>query len=120
MTLPLTKEILAATYEFCRSLPPFCRWKLPPAEMVNFVLSNSVKHYGQYWFDGERDCIEISTKSIGFVPLLVQVMQHEIIHMKQRMVGQAPKKGGPHYHNAAFRKDADRVCKLHGWDPKAF
>ena len=119
MTLPLTKEIIAAAYEYSRATPPFCKWRLPPAEMVNFVISNSPKHFAQYWWDG-RDNIEISAKAIGYTPLLIEKLQHEMNHMRLRMIGQESKKGGPSVHNAAFRKNAASICKVHGWDPKAF
>lgn len=108
-----------AAYELNRCCPPFCRWKLPPAETVKWVISKSPKHFAQYWWDGDHN-IEVSERAIGYLPLLLEKLQHEMIHMHLRITKQESKNGGAFTHNAAFRKYADRVCKTHGWDPKAF
>jgi hypothetical protein len=43
-------------------------------------------------------------------------MAHEMIHLHQRVTGME----NSAQHNAAFRKLAAHVCRLHGFDPKAF
>lgn len=120
MTLPLTKEIVAAAYEYSRTTPPFVRWKLPPAVVVNFFVSSSKKHFAQYWWDGEKDNIEVSSNSIGHTQRLIEKVQHEMIHMKLRIDGCESKSNSPNVHNKYFVRYAMQACRYHGWDPKGF
>jgi len=47
-------------------------------------------------------------------------MSHEMIHLHLEATGMESRSGDANTHNMAFRKLAARVCKLHGFDPKAF
>ena len=40
--------------------------------------------------------------------------------MRLEITGMESRSGGPNTHNIAFRKFAAQVCKIHGFDPKAF
>jgi hypothetical protein len=49
----------------------------------------------------------------------MQFMSHEMIHLYLEKMGwESP--GSEDTHNAAFRRFAVKVCKYHGFDPKAF
>lgn len=120
MALPITKEMCAAAYEYSRVCPPFNRLKLPPALLVTFHVTKSVRHFAQYWWDGTRDNIEVSSRAIAYTPLLLEKIQHEMIHLWLRQTKQESKRGKSTTHNVAFRRMARIVCKYHGWDPRGF
>jgi hypothetical protein len=120
MNLPLTPETLAAAYEYLRSTPPFNKWKLPPSGEVLFKVAKTRHKQGWYQWDGSRHTITASTGRIAQSHTLLVLMAHEMIHLYLEIKGWESKKGSNDVHNAAFRKFAVRVCKYHGFDPKAF
>ena len=120
MTLPLTKETAMAAYEYSRTTPPFRSWNLPPAEVVKWHISRSTKHFAQYWWDGEFHHIEVSSRGIGSTSILIEKIQHEILHLYLQMTKKESKSGNPNVHNKHFRAKAIKVCRVHGWDEKAF
>lgn len=122
MTLPLTPDMLAAAYEFLRTTPPFCRWALPEADYVTFRVLNSNQDYGAYHYSAGSHTIDCSCKMVGHTETLMSLMGHEMIHMRLAITGKEYKniKAKPTVHNAAFKKYASQVCRVHGFDPKAF
>lgn len=117
--LPLTTHLMAQAYEANRAAKPFTNrgWSLPPAEQVEFVVALAPQHYG--WYKrGEtaRHRITLSTAVIGSMPLLMEIMAHEMIHAVQHEHGTADSS----VHNADFVKRAKSVCHFHGYDFKAF
>lgn len=119
MTLPLTPARLAATYECLRAFPPFCKWKLPPAGEMKFRVTRHADREGHYtrYVGTAKHIICISSRNIGFFNSLAEVMAHEMIHLKQ---GVAKTETPNTQHNAEFRRHAEHVCRLFGWDPKTF
>ena len=120
MTLPLTVESIAAAYDFLLTTSPFSKWNLPASEEVVFKVSRRSKEFARYQKVGDKHTIAMSTKSIGHTETLMTYLSHEMIHLYLEKMGWESKSGGPNTHNAAFHKFADRVCKYHGFDPKAF
>lgn len=120
MTLPLTPETLAAAYDYLSATPPFSRWGLPESEDVVFKLNKARLHSGQYQLDGKRHTITASVHAIAHTQSLIRMMAHEMIHLYLEKMGWESRNGGENCHNAAFRKFAAQVCKVHGFDPKAF
>lgn len=120
MTLPLTSEMLAAAYTYLTSTPPFSCWNLPDAEDIEFKVSRRGGEFGRYQWNGRRHAISMSTKSIGQTATLLQYLAHEIIHLHLEIIGAESKSPNPDVHNEAFRKLAAKVCRIHGFDPKAF
>jgi hypothetical protein len=117
MTLPLTAEILEACYEFLRTTPPFRSWHLPESEDVKFQIVRDRKTAGWHKMDNRKHIIGISRGAIGRTHSLVEVMAHEMCHAHQRETNMETKNAE---HNAAFKKLAERVCKIHGFDPLLF
>lgn len=111
---------MAAAFDYLRTTPPFHRWKLPSADQIKFKLSRSRVEYGNYQWSGSQHVITASVHAIGHTMTLMQFMAHEIIHLHLELTGKESKRGGRNTHNAAFRKLADKVCKYHGFDLKAF
>jgi hypothetical protein len=116
MTLPLSPEMLAAAYDFVRACPPYSRWKLPESDDIKFVVDRQHDTCGWYRFENNEHVIGISSKCIGHTHNLIEIMFHEAIHLYQRQ-SLTETRGA---HNAAFKKLAAKVAKLHGFDPKMF
>jgi hypothetical protein len=120
VTLPITKEVLAAAYDYLASTEPFNGWSLPDSDEVSFSVVRSTKEFGHYKWDGKRHTISISSRSVGHTMTLLNVMAHEMIHLNLEESGMESKDGDANTHNRAFRVLAAQACKVHGFDPKAF
>lgn len=110
----LTPEILAATYDWLRALPPFRRWKLPPADEVEFAVTSSERSHGDCLVIGDRIRIRVSHRTMSYPSVLARVMAHEMCHVY------ADKRGEEETHGRLWKKAAAQVCKEHGYDPKEF
>lgn len=119
MSLPLTPETLSAAYEYLRTTPPFNRWNMPESEDVRFRISKRQTEFGRYHREGTVHCISMSHKSVGHTCTLMFYMAHEMVHLHLEAMG-IESGGGLSVHNAAFRAWAAQVCKVHGFDLKAF
>lgn len=115
--LPITPAMLAAAYDFLRSTPPFRRWRLPPADEVQFHVTREPFKFGTHEFDGQEHIIGISERRVGHTYTLFITMAHEMIHAYQA-ISKTETKGAEH--NAAFRRIARCVCRYHGFDPREF
>lgn len=117
MTLPLSAEMLEASYDFLRTTPPFNRWNLPDGEDVQFTITQSRKTMGTHCLFNGKHCIEISRRLVGHTSTLMSLMAHEMVHAHQK----ATKTDTPGVeHNEAFRQFGRQVCKHHGFDPHEF
>src|SRR3990167_7488256 len=114
MSLPLTPALLEAAYEYLRATPPFRAWHLPPATGVKFVVTKHRDREGDHGVEGGVDILRVSSNVIGHTNSLLQVIGHEMIHMRQAV--QKVRSN----HNADFHRMARRACKYHGWDVKLF
>ena len=118
--LPLTPDMVAALYECLRQFPPFKRWKLPPADEIEFRVNNqrdSMGGYTRYCRSADHIVI-VSALTIGHFATLACVVSHEMVHLKQAIDKTEPKRAGGH--NTEFRRLSKQVCEIHGWDYKAF
>mgnify|MGYP001576237169 CR=1 FL=1 len=117
MTLALTPAMLETAYEYLRSTPPFCAWKLPPAEEVEFGVTRHRDREGDHCvYQRTTDhVIRVSAYYVKTTSALMCCMAHEMIHAYQE------RKGGARYdrHNAEFKRLTIRVCSVHGWNPDA-
>lgn len=121
MTLPLTKEILRAAYDYLASTPPFKRWNLPEGEDVDFKLihvKGSLAPLRWAWYAkvNGKHTIAISAARTGYTQSLMVLLAHEMIHLHEQQSGMAT----ANQHTKVFWKLAARVCKIHGFDPKSF
>ena len=119
MTLPLSPDVLAAAYAFVAATEPFRRWNLPDSEDVKFQVISSTKNFAHYRWDGGHT-IAVSSRSVGHAATLIEKMAHEVIHLHLEATGMESRSKDPNVHNMAFRKLAADVCRIHGFDPKAF
>lgn len=111
----LTPDILEATYDWLRALPPFRRWKLPPGEEVEFHVIDTDKQMGDALTRGSYCRIRASSSKIGHLDTLVKLVAHEMCHLRADRQGEEEEEHGP-----LWRRAADQVCRLHGFDPKEF
>ena len=65
----------------------------------------------------DHHVIEISENTVGHFDTLARVMAHEMVHMAQDIHRTATPNAE---HNAEFKRISKRVCRLMGWDSKAF
>lgn len=114
MTLPLTHETLYGAYKFLCATPPFVRWNLPEAADVKFRVVRDRTLHGWHRCIAGKHTIAISGSSVGHTLSLVMTMAHELVHMHQKRTGMRVN------HGLAFQKLAQQICKIHGFDPKAF
>ena len=114
--LSLTPHTLATAYKFLNSTPPFREWNLPEASDVLFTVVRDPTLRGWYKRIKGKHVIGISSNVIGHTNSLMLVMAHEMIHVYEAHVGICTRGE----HSAAFRKLAQRVCDVHGFDPKLF
>lgn len=116
MPLTLTKEVLAAAYDYLNVTPPFCHWNLPDSEDVMFRVGRAKNTRGWYRKVGDRHEITMSRSCIGQSDSLIRTMAHEMIHLHEEHAGAC----GAGMHSAAFNRWAEQVCKVHGFDVRLF
>lgn len=119
MALRLTTDNLPAAYEYLRACEPFCRWKLPHADEVEFRVTRHRDRYGHMWGNKRSTDAEIalSESSIGSSIKLIEKMAHEMTHLHQHLHGGETANTE---HNAAFKRLAREVCRVHLFDFKDF
>lgn len=115
MALHLTPEMLEAAYELLRATPPFRGWRLPAGDDVEFHVTRHVDIHGDCVDAGHAHVIRISERKHSTIQALLVTMAHEMCHMRQDI--KAPHEGE---HGKIFKQLAQRVCRYHGFDLKAF
>ena len=115
MSFPLRPEHLAAMYDCFRQLPPFSEWKLPESDAIEFRTPARNDVFGEFQ-DGDPPIITVSSAKHAHTNTIILTLTHEMVHLAQSIHGHDNK----NQHNADFRKRANRVCKLHGWDSLAY
>lgn len=117
MTLKLTPEVLRAAYAYLHETEPFCRWDLPDAEDVRFVVTRNKKNAAAHRLFGGQHEIEVSERWVGHTGTLFAFMAHEMIHAHELCSGVSR---NDVLHGRLFRKLSVQVCRIHGFDPKWF
>ena len=110
-----TPEMLRAAYTYLQTTSPFRRWKLPPADEVEFHVTRNKDKAGECESSGGHEpVIRISSRLIGRTLSLMETVAHEMVHLH------LDRNGVRSHHGAAFRRCAAQVCRRHGFDPKLF
>lgn len=112
MSFRLTPTRLAAIYSCLRAMPPFCRWKLPPADQITFKAVKRHDVYGEH--DMTPNIIRVSTSLNGHWDTICKTLAHEMVHEAQRVAGE-PRTHG----EGGFMRRWRLVARRFGWDPKA-
>lgn len=115
MTLHLTPEMLECTYELLRATPPFNRWKLPEADSLEFnilITKERSAHFREST-DGQHE-IAVSASRVKSLDLLLEVVAHEMVHMRQAQ------KRFRDIHGISFEKLGKQVCRHHDFDWETF
>lgn len=115
MSVVLTPQLLASTYTYLKSLPPFSRWKLPDEDAVQFHVTR-FRHYADCGPDhkGEQ-VIRVSSARVHHVRTLVLAVAHEMVHLHIIL-----KKVREGEHGRTFRRLAKLASKTLDCDPGEF
>jgi len=121
MTLPISIEMIAAAYEYFRTTPPYSRWNLPDSEDVIFKVVKDPHleawHNAKGRGKSRKQIVAVSEASVGHTISLMGAVAYEMLHLHQDITKQSTP--GTE-HNAAFKKDAAKICRVHGFDEKRF
>lgn len=119
--LPLTVDTLRAAYDYLRATPPFDSWNLPESEDIKFKVAKDRNNAAWHvcWGRGRnrKHVIAVSSRHVGRTESLISAMGHEAIHLHMALTGMDR---GAGEHGEVFNKIAGEVCRIHGFDPKAF
>lgn len=121
MSLALTPETLAAAYEYLRTTAPFKRWKLPPADEVEFHvarLKDRAADHSVVLRPEKLHTIRVSSANVKTTDGLLEVMAHEMVHAYQDGVARTGSRRVDH--NKEFIRLSALVCKTHGWQLSLF
>lgn len=113
----LTPDILIGAYEYLRTTPPFKGWRLLHADQIEFRVTAGPDHFGWHEQSGDRHIIAVSAKTHSHSASLIITMAHEMIHLHQG-IKRLWTRGVDH--NEDFLRRAERVCRVHGFDPAVF
>lgn len=117
MAFVIVPEMIRASYDLLCATPPFDRWNLPDSDEIIFKVNKTSALYAWQTFDGDRHTIGVSTARVGSVDVLNRCVAHEMIHVHEANVRLDR---NDIEHSAAWKKWADQVCSIHGFDRKAF
>jgi hypothetical protein len=118
--LPLTIETLKASFDYLATTPPFSSWNLD-SDNVTFKVARD--HYTAGWYLAKgrghrrKHLIAISTSCVSKTANLMAIMAHEMVHLHQEITGQTTQNTA---HNNAFKCEAESMCAIHGFDPRAY
>ena len=112
----LSANQVYARYEFMRSMPPFCYYKMPSGDEIEFRIVKDHRLHGWHKAVDGKHIFAISQNSIGHTSSLIFYVSHEMIHLLQAEQGTNTNS----VHNAEFRKIAKAVCRLNGFDYRVF
>ena len=123
MSFPLTPLVLVSMYQMLRECPPFRGWKLPESDAIEFRTPMRRDAHGEHIEKtpptrGAPFTIMVSTEKNGHFDTILQCLAHEMVHLSQA-VAKVPRRHEAH-DNRDFVARAKRVCKIFGWDAKAF
>lgn len=115
----LTPTRLAAAYEYLRACPPFAAWKLPPAEEVEFAVTNHRDREGDHtiYCNTNEHIIRVSEYHVHNTVELMDCMAHEMIHARQTCTSTEARGAR---HNDEFNRLNRLVCRYHGWPVEVF
>jgi predicted SprT family Zn-dependent metalloprotease len=114
MTL-FNRDTLRAAYNYLNETPPFNKWNLPDGDDVEFRVVRDRGTFGWYLRENGKHIIGLSVSTVGHTDTLIRTMAHEMVHIHEHCSGPC-KKG----HSRAFKRWSEQVCRVHGFDPKAF
>jgi predicted SprT family Zn-dependent metalloprotease len=114
----VTSRDVQAAYDFLCRLAPFNKWGLPDARKVKFSISRVPDEIGACHISNEFSISLNDDMHLTLVQLL-ETVAHEMIHVKQQMLGKLPDDPSKH-HNATYRRMRKQVCLQFGFDVQRF
>jgi len=114
-----TPEMMAAAYDFLKTLRPWSKLKLPDSDDLAFRVSRHKDRYGHFKpKPNKRGFHEflVSSAKVTSMSLLLETMGHEMIHLHQELSHTATSV----QHNPEFKRLAKTACSVNGFDPNTF
>ncbi len=87
---------------------------MPEADDVGFHVVRDPKMYADFGMESGLPVIRVSEAKNGHVATLLATMGHEMIHLRQELIG------AKDAHGESFKRMAAAVCRAHGFDIRAF
>lgn len=112
--IPITPDIVKATYLYLLNFPPFNRWKMLAAEDLTFLVVAYTGEYAQ--FHPERKEIRVSSANVAKQHTLLKKMAHEMIHVHEF----AANKYSVKHDTQFFIRCRGMVCRHFDFDPADF
>jgi hypothetical protein len=112
----VTPARLRAIYTMLLHMPPFIRWQMPHPDTVKFYLVHDPKINGEY---SHPHRIGINPETCSDLPHIERVMAHEMVHMRQELIGRRPATKDDQ-HNREFYRLARIVCRNLGYASENF
>lgn len=115
----MNPHTVVAAYAFLRETSPFNKWKLPPADEVEFHVTRHRDREADHtiYCDTQDHIIRVSAYYVKTTLQLMVAVAHEMVHMRQVRTGTESRRC---MHNAHFKRTAKRVCQVHGFDFSTF
>jgi hypothetical protein len=114
--MQVTPERVAAVYDCLRHFPPFCSWKLPPADEIELHISLQEDAFAVYHRKGAQHGITVSMTLVKNWQTLVESVAHEMIHLHQARAGTETRAE----HNREWHRLAKTVCDSFVWKREGF
>lgn len=102
---------MAAAYDYLLCTRPFRRWGLPHSDNIEFHILRTSQIFGDF---NPPNIFRVSAALVARTDTLMQLMAHELVHLRQHI------RGLPVNHGKAFKRIATVVCREHGWDLALF
>lgn len=120
---PLTPQRLAILYDALRAQPPFHRWRLPPADEVEFRTPARRDIHGEHVEKtppsrGAVHTVTVSIEKHAHFNSVLLTLAHEMCHVAQA-VAKIPGRHRGH-DTKDFVARTRRVCRTFGWDERNF
>jgi hypothetical protein len=114
--MKVNTHLIRQCYAHLRELPPFDRWCLPGPDTVEFGILIGRDHAVYERSGVHRIAVNDLTHTTH--EQVMQTVAHEMVHLRQELLGRLPLKKDPH--NAEFRRMARAICKEFGWNVQTF
>lgn len=111
MAFHLTPDVLEKMYECLRAQLPFRRWRLPPAEEVEFRANGRKDVMGEHR-GGDPHVITVSVHNNTTFVTAMMTLAHEMAHQAEDIAGK------PIGHGAGFKRRVKAVAKALGVNEK--
>lgn len=113
--MKVTPDRIREAYAYLRRLPPFSRWGLPPPGRIEFGLEHDPA-FAASFLNSSPPCLCVNAHLHHTLAGLHASVAHEMVHLRQHMLGRLDPCADHAGHNAEFRRLSAQVCRDLGFD----